>query len=125
MRSKTAEYLGETQIDIRRIEMSPRCNSQLWKPVNEKQFDVRLSAFGLETSSERYRIETAGTLAEGYGKHVKIYTDGSKMGDKVGYADEEHTIKKRIFYFKTRWSVRSSLQLVEQFNRRKIADTKK
>jgi hypothetical protein len=36
------------------------------------------------------------TLDEDYGKHVKIYTDGSKMGDKVGYAivKEEHT--KRI-----------------------------
>jgi ribonuclease HI len=34
---------------------------------------------------------------EDCGKHVKIITDGSKMGDKVGYAivKEEHTIKKR------------------------------
>jgi hypothetical protein len=41
---RTAEYyLGETQIDIRRIEMSPRYNRPPWKPVNEKQFDVRLS----------------------------------------------------------------------------------
>jgi hypothetical protein len=43
---RTAEYLDETQIDIRRIEMSPRYNRPPWKPVNEKQFDVRLSAFG-------------------------------------------------------------------------------
>jgi hypothetical protein len=83
---RTAEYLGETQIDIRRIEMSPRYNIPPWKPVNEKQFDGRLSAFEPETSSECYRTETARTLDENYGKHVKIYTDGSKMGDKVGYA---------------------------------------
>jgi hypothetical protein len=31
-------------------------------------------------------METARRLDEDYGKHVKIYTDGSKMGDKVGYA---------------------------------------
>jgi hypothetical protein len=69
-----------------------------WKPVNEKQFDVKLSTFGPGTSSARYRTETARMLDEDYGKHVKTYADGSKMGDKVGYAvvKEEHTIKKRI-----------------------------
>jgi hypothetical protein len=49
-------------------------------------------------SSERYRTETARKIHEDYEKHVKIYTDGSKMGDKVGYVivKEKHTIKKRI-----------------------------
>jgi hypothetical protein len=58
--------------------MSPRYNRPHWKPVNEKPLDVRLSAFGPRTSSVRYRMETARTLDENYGKHVKIYTDGSK-----------------------------------------------
>jgi hypothetical protein len=42
--------------------------------------------------------ETARTVDEDYSKHVKIYTDGSNMGDKVEYAivKEEHKIKKRI-----------------------------
>jgi hypothetical protein len=59
------------------------------------------------------------TLDEDYGKHLKIFTDGSKMGDKVGYAivKNEHTIKKRI-YLKTWCSVRSSLQLLGQSNRK-------
>jgi hypothetical protein len=95
---RTAEYYrGETQIDIRRIEMSPRYNRPPCKPVNEKQFHVRLSAFGPGTSSKRYRTEPARTLDEDYGKHCKICTDGSKMGDKVGYAimKEERMIKKR------------------------------
>jgi hypothetical protein len=63
-------------------------------------------------SSERYRTETARTFDEDYGKHIKIYTDGSKMGDKEGYAvvKEEHTIKKRILPQNT-VLVRSSLQL--------------
>jgi hypothetical protein len=41
-------------------------------------------------------------------------TDRSKMGDSVRYAivKEEHTIRK------------SSLQLLEQYNRRKTTDTK-
>jgi hypothetical protein len=103
---RTTEYLKvETQIDIRRIEMSSRYDRPLWKPVNEKQFDVRLSAFGPGTSSECFRMETARTPDEDYGKHVKIYTDESKMGDKVRNAVE--------FYLQTRCSV-CSLQLLKQ-----------
>jgi hypothetical protein len=54
---RTAEYLGEIQIDIRRIEMSSRYDRPPWKPVNEKQFDVRLSAFGPGTSVNRSDID--------------------------------------------------------------------
>jgi hypothetical protein len=92
----TAEYMGETQIDIRRIKMLTRYDRPPWKPVDEKQYDVKLSAFGPGTSSERYRTEKARTLEEDYGKHVKIYTDGLKMGHKMGYAivKEEHTNRK-------------------------------
>jgi ribonuclease HI len=41
-------------------------------------------------------------LDKDHGKHVKIYTEGSKR-DKVGYAfvKEEHTIKKRILHQNT------------------------
>jgi hypothetical protein len=73
-----AEYLGEPQLDIRRIVMLTRYDIPPLKPVNEKQFYVMLSAFGPGNSSECYRMETARTLDEDYGKHVKIYTDGSK-----------------------------------------------
>jgi hypothetical protein len=93
-------YLGETQINIRRIEMSSKYNRPPWKPVNEKQFDVRLSAFGPGISR---------TFAEDYGKHVKIYTDRSKMGDKVRYAViKKHTIKKRILPQSTVFSAEQS-----------------
>jgi hypothetical protein len=92
---RKVEYLGETQIDSSRIEISSRYDRPPWKPDNEKQFDVRICAFGPGTSSECYRMETIRTLEEDYGKHVKIYTDRSKMGDIIGYAvvREEHTIK--------------------------------
>jgi ribonuclease HI len=54
--------------------------------------------------------ETARMLDEDYGKHVKIYTDKSKMGDKVGYAvvKEEHTFKKRILPQNTVFSAEQS-----------------
>jgi hypothetical protein len=54
---RTVEYLGETQIDIRRIEMVRRNDRPPWKPVNGRQFNARLSAFGPGTSSERYKME--------------------------------------------------------------------
>jgi hypothetical protein len=71
---------------------------------------MKNSAFGPGTSSERYMTETARTLDEDYGKHVNIYTDGSNMGDKVGYAvvKEEHTIKKRILHQNTVFSTEQS-----------------
>jgi hypothetical protein len=90
--------------------MVPRCDRPPWKPVNGRQFDVRLSAFEPRISSERYRTETARTLDEDYGKHVKIFLDGSKMGDKVGYAivKEEQTIKKKILPKNTVFSAEQS-----------------
>jgi ribonuclease HI len=96
------KYLGETQIDIRRIEMVPRYDRPPWKPVTGRKFDVRLSAFGPGTSSELYRTKMARMLDEDYGRHVKIFTDGSKMGDKVGYAIvKEDTRSRKEFYLKT------------------------
>jgi ribonuclease HI len=64
----------------------------------------------LTSGSARYRTETAKTLDEDYGKHVKIYTDGSKMGDKVGYAvvKEECKIKKKILPQNTVFSAEQS-----------------
>jgi hypothetical protein len=62
---RTAEYPSATQIDTRRKEMSSR---------NDRQFDVRLSAFVPGTSRQRYRTKTARTLDGDYGKLVKIYT---------------------------------------------------
>jgi hypothetical protein len=35
---RTTEYLGETQLEIWRIEMSPRYNRTPWKPVNQNNW---------------------------------------------------------------------------------------
>jgi hypothetical protein len=59
---RTAEYLSETQIYIRRILMVSRYDRPPWRPVNGRQFDDRLSAFGPGTSSERHITETARTI---------------------------------------------------------------
>jgi hypothetical protein len=46
--------------------MLSRYDRPPWKLVNEKQFDVKLSAFGPGTSSDSYRTETARTVDEEY-----------------------------------------------------------
>jgi hypothetical protein len=48
---RTAEYMCETQIDIRRIETLSRYDRPPWKPVDEKQYDVSLSGFGPGTTN--------------------------------------------------------------------------
>jgi hypothetical protein len=58
------------------------------------------------------RTKTARTLdEEDYEKHVKIYMDRSKMGDKVGYAvvKEEQTIKQRILPQNTKFIAEQSV----------------
>jgi hypothetical protein len=70
--------------------------------------------------------EMARKLAEDFGKLVRIYTDGSKMGDKVvGYAvvKEEHTFKKRILPQSTVFSAEQSA-IIEAIQSEKIIDTK-
>jgi hypothetical protein len=78
---RTAEYLGETQTDIRRIEMSSKYDKPPWKPVNEKQFDVRLSAFRPGTSSERYRTETDRAFDEDYTVRSSLQSNRRKITD--------------------------------------------
>jgi hypothetical protein len=125
---RTAENLGETQTHIRRIKMVPRYDNPPWKSVNGRQFDGRFSAFGPGTSNKRYRTETARTLDDDHGKHVKIFTNGSKMGDKVGYAivKEERTIKKIILPQNTVYSAEQSAIIgaiqLERNSRHKIVD---
>jgi hypothetical protein len=88
---RTAENLGETQTDIRRIKMVPRYDNPPWKSVNGKQFDV--SAFGPGTSSTRYRMETK-TVA-----NTSRYIQTDRRWEtkySISVVKEEHTIKKRI-----------------------------
>jgi hypothetical protein len=50
------------------------------------------------TNNQRFRAETNRILEENYEHHTKIYTDGSKKEEDVGYAViwEEQTIKRKI-----------------------------
>jgi hypothetical protein len=61
-------------------------------------------------STLRYGEDAYGSASCAVRKHVKIYTDGSKMVDKVGYVivKKEHTIRKRILPQNTVYSAEQS-----------------
>jgi hypothetical protein len=69
--------------------MSSRYDKPPWKPVNEIQFDVRLSAFGPRTSS---------VIGRKRPERLTKTMENKKQGK------EEHTIKKRILSQNTAFS---------------------
>jgi hypothetical protein len=54
--------------------------------INNEQYDFELCTIGRGGSTERLCKETARIVDERYKHHIKIYTDGSKIEEKVGYA---------------------------------------
>jgi hypothetical protein len=97
--------------------MSPRYNRPLWKPVNEKQFDVRLSAFGPGTSSKSFRTKTARTLEEGpwqTRQDIQGQIEDGRQIRIIMLSSKKSTRSKKAPYLKKRCSVQISLQLLEQ-----------
>jgi hypothetical protein len=83
-----AETFGKLQIDPRRIEQMPPDHRPPWIEPTNNQYDFELCSIGIGcgASSERFRQETARILENKYKNHIKIYTDGSKKEDRVGYS---------------------------------------
>jgi hypothetical protein len=95
------------------VELGPE--NTLAAPPNDSVINPQIWRGGLRISLvcslETFRCRlSVRTLVEDYGKHVKVHTDRSKMGDKVGNAivKEEHTIKKRILPQNTVFSAEQS-----------------
>jgi hypothetical protein len=86
------------QIDPRRIKKTPQYIRPLWININNQQYDFEVCTIGRRTSNERLCKETARILEERYSHHTKIYTDGSKKEERVGYAViwNDQKIKKRV-----------------------------
>jgi hypothetical protein len=76
------EYLGQLQIDVRRIETTPYYLRTPWKKNRYEQIEQSLS-IPKGSSSIRFRAETAKILEEKYNEHIKIFTDGFKKDEKV------------------------------------------
>jgi hypothetical protein len=72
--------LKNLEIDTNKIELS----SQLVLPLWEENFIDIIDLSG--PNPERIRTELQAVLHEKYENYVKIYTDGSKVGDKLDNA---------------------------------------
>jgi hypothetical protein len=92
------KYLGQLQIDVRRIGTIPYyLRTPLRKNVH-KQIDQSLCAIPKGSSRIRCHTETAKILEEKYNEYIKIYTDGSKKNEKVGSAviTSNEKLRKRL-----------------------------
>jgi hypothetical protein len=96
-RPKRLRYFGKLQIDPRRIEQTPPHHRPPWIELTNNQYDFELCSIGGGASGERFRQETARILENKYKHHIKIYTDGSKKEDRVGYSViwNQQKIKKK------------------------------
>jgi hypothetical protein len=93
------KYLGKLQIDARKIERLPRYFRPSWTNIDHNRFDYEFCAIRRGASNDKFQAETFRILNEKYEHHSKIYTDGSKKDEKVGYAVvlSESTIKRKQF----------------------------
>jgi disulfide oxidoreductase YuzD len=91
------EYLGK--LDTRKIERLPRYFRPPWTNIDHNRFDYELCAIRRGASNDRFQSTTFHILNEKYEHHSKIYTDGSKKDEKVGYVVVlcETTINRKQF----------------------------
>jgi hypothetical protein len=82
---RAAELLGQKDIDLRKVE-TPDYIRTPWYTDNGKSMDWSLCKMRKRTPIEIFRAEFQELLNEKYNNHTRIYTDGSKKEEKVGYA---------------------------------------
>jgi hypothetical protein len=85
---RAMEHLGKLQIDTRKIERSPQYFRAPWTNIYHNRFDYELCVIRRGASSERYQAEIFAPST--FEHHSKIYTEGSKKDEKVGYAATAH-----------------------------------
>jgi hypothetical protein len=95
---RVMEYFGKLQIDTRKIERLLQYFRPPWTNI-DRRFDYKLCAIRRSASNDRFQAEILCLLNEYYEHHSKIYTDGSKKDENIGYAVvlSESTIKRRRF----------------------------
>jgi hypothetical protein len=127
------EYFGKLQIDTRRIERSPQYFRARppWTNIDQNRLDYELYAIRRGASNERFQAETFRILNNKYEHHSKIYTDGSKKDEKVGYASvvlSENTIKRRQFpqnsiYSAEQSAIINAIYSTASYNRKRVIIT--
>jgi hypothetical protein len=78
---RASESFRNLHIDPRKIEKTPQHIRPPWINITNQQYDFEVCNIGRGASNETARI-----LEERYKHHTKIYTDGSKKEERVGYA---------------------------------------
>jgi hypothetical protein len=93
---KVIETFGKQEIDVLKIETTP---DYARPPANKNEIiDLTMCATPKGASRERIQAEFTSLMADKYVEHDRVYTDGSSMDDKVGFAvvTNNRTISKRM-----------------------------
>jgi hypothetical protein len=72
---------------VRKTETTSYYLEPPWRKNRYEQIDQSVCTMPKGSSSTRFRAKTAKILEKKYNEHIKIYTDGSKKYEKVGYAE--------------------------------------
>jgi hypothetical protein len=91
------QHLGTLQIEMRKIEITPQYNRPPWTTIDHQQHDIELCAVVRGSNNQHFQAKSSRILKEKYECHIKIYTNGSKKEEEVGYAvvREQKTIKRK------------------------------
>jgi hypothetical protein len=95
---RAAELFGQMGIDGRKVDKTPDYIRLPWYTDDGKILDWSLCKMRKGTPNEIFRAEFQELVNEKYNDHTRIYTDGSKKEEKVGYAfvtDHRSTRRKR------------------------------
>jgi hypothetical protein len=92
------DEIQNTPFDPSWIEKAPQYIRPQWINTINQQNDFKLCRIGRGASNERFCKETVCILKERYKHHTKIYLDGSKKKERVGYAViwNHQKISKRV-----------------------------
>jgi hypothetical protein len=95
---RPAELLRQMDIDGRKVEKTPDYIRPPLYTDNGKNMDWSLCKMIKGTPNEMFRAEFQELLNEKYNNHTRIYTDGSKTEEKVGYAvgTDQQSTQRRI-----------------------------
>jgi disulfide oxidoreductase YuzD len=73
-------------IDGRKVDKTPDYLRPLWYTDDGKSMDWSLCKMRKGTPNEMFRAELQELVNEKYNDHTRIYIDGSKKEEEVGYA---------------------------------------
>jgi hypothetical protein len=83
---KAIETFGKQEIDLRKVETTPAYTRPPCLVNENETIDLTMCAVPTRAKRDRMQAEFTSLMVEKYRKHDRIYTDGSLVDDKVGFA---------------------------------------